>query len=71
MEEIKISLAAARVNAGMTQAKVAELMKVSNKTIVNWETGLAEPSYATIKALSDLYGIPMDNIFLPEKLTKS
>lgn len=37
MAEIQISLAAARVNAGMTQEKVAKEMHVSKNTIVNWE----------------------------------
>lgn len=66
---IKISLAAARVNADMTQAEVAEKMHVSNKTVVNWENGISEPSFAAMNVLSDLYGIPMDNIRLPKKST--
>ena len=33
----KISMAAARVNAKLTQSEVAEIMKVSKQTIVNWE----------------------------------
>ena len=37
METIRISLAAARVNANMTQETVANAMKVSVNTIINWE----------------------------------
>lgn len=33
----KISLEAARVNAGLTQKELAEKLGVSNTTIVNWE----------------------------------
>lgn len=44
MAEIQISLAAARVNAGMTQEKVAKEMHVSKNTIVNWEKGTSEPT---------------------------
>lgn len=69
MEKIQISLAAARVNAGMTQQEVAEKMHVSKKTIVNWEKGKISPSFATVNALSELYKIPEDNIFLPIKST--
>ena len=65
MSELRISLRAARVNAGMTQKDVAKLLKVSNKTVLNWESGLSEPSYSTILALSDIYKIPAKNIFLP------
>jgi transcriptional regulator with XRE-family HTH domain len=67
-EAIRISLASARINANLTQKEVAEALKVSNATIVSWEKGLTEPSVSQAYALSDLYGIPMDNIiFLPSK----
>ena len=68
-EAIQISLAAARVNAGLTQDEVAERLKVSNKTVSNWEKGVAAPSAATLYVLSVLYGIPADNIFLSKKST--
>lgn len=69
MENLKITLAAARVNAGLTQAEVAEKMHVSNKTIINWEKGIVVPNFATVHLLSNLYKIPEDNIFLPTKST--
>lgn len=69
MKEIKISLAAARVNAGLTQGDVAKKLKVSNKTVGNWENGTTIPNSATIFALSNLYKIPEDNIFLNQKST--
>lgn len=69
MDRLKISLAAARVNAGMTQNDVSRILRVSNKTVLNWEKGKAIPSYATLKTLSDIYQIPIDNIRLPKELT--
>lgn len=66
MAEIKISLAAARVNTRLTQEEVAKKMHVSKKTIINWEKGVVVPSFATINALSDIYKIPENNIFLPK-----
>ncbi|WP_243053098.1 MULTISPECIES: helix-turn-helix transcriptional regulator [unclassified Eubacterium (in: firmicutes)] len=65
--EIQISLAAARVNAGMTQEDVAREMHVSKNTIVNWEKGTSEPSINQGKELASLYNIPLDYIFLPCK----
>lgn len=63
---LKISLEAARVNAGLTQKQVAEELKVSNKTIGNWENYITSPSMAQAEQLCSLYKIPSDNIsFLP------
>ena len=69
MAEVKISLAAARVNAGLTQEEAAKLLKIGNRTLLNWEKGVAEPSFASLTMLSQIYGIPIDNIFLPQKST--
>lgn len=65
MEKLQISLAAARVNARLTQSDVAQHMKVSKQTIVNWENGKTEPTINQAKALSELYRMPLDYIFLP------
>lgn len=65
MNELKISLAAARVNARMTQSQVAEKMHVGKQTIVRWENGKAEPRTSQAIELCKLYNIPIDNIFLP------
>lgn len=68
-ETIQISLAAARVNAQLTQEQVAAKMKVGKRTIINWEKGIAIPSFADISMLSDIYKIPIDNILLSKKST--
>lgn len=68
-DKLKISLAAARVNAGYTQDDVAREFKVSKRTIVNWESGKVIPSLFVMTALSEFYHIPIENIFLPEKST--
>lgn len=65
IEKIQISLAAARVNAGLTQAEIAERMGVSRATIINWETGKVVPGIPEMEMLSREYGMPVDNIFLP------
>lgn len=66
LEKLQISLAAARVNAGMTQEDVAKELHVSKQTIVNWEKGKVIPNFATLNTLSSLYKIPANNIFLPK-----
>ncbi|MCI8483465.1 MAG: helix-turn-helix transcriptional regulator [Lachnospiraceae bacterium] len=71
MKAIQISLAAARVNAGLTQNDVAEKINVSKQTIINWEKGRVTPGIPEIEMLSRIYEIPQDNIFLPCYSTKS
>lgn len=68
---LQISLKAARVNAGLTQKDVAKAVDVDVSTIMNWENGKSSPRAPQIVALSELYGIPIDNIFLREKSTLS
>ena len=65
MEDLKISLAAARVNAKMTQEEVAKAINKSKNTIVNWENGKTMPDTPALTMLASLYNISIDNIFLP------
>lgn len=67
----QISLAAARVNAEMTQEQVAKEMQVTKRTILNWEKGRIIPSAATLNMLSEIYKIPLEYIFLQTKSTLS
>lgn len=62
MESIQISLAAARVNAGLTQRDVAGELGVSQNTIINWEKYVTEPTVMQARKLTELYGIPSDAI---------
>ena len=68
-EVLQISLAAARVNAKLTQEEAAKKMKIGKRTIINWEKGIVTPSFADINLLSKIYNIPIDNIFLNSKST--
>lgn len=67
MPDIKISLAAARVNAKLTQEDVAKHLNVSKNTVVAWEKGTTEPKISQSRQLSELYKMPLDYIFLPSK----
>lgn len=65
MEKLQITLAAARVNAGMTQEDVAKKMGKSKQTVINWEKGRVIPGIPEMAMLCKIYEIPQDNIFLP------
>lgn len=62
----KITLKAARVNAGYTQKEAAKELNVSNKTLLNWEKGISFPKADKVEKICVLYGVAYDNIiFLP------
>jgi len=58
----KITLTAARVNAGYSQKRAAELLGISNKTLCNWENGKTFPDQPMIEKLCNLYGVTYDMI---------
>lgn len=66
MAEIKITLASARVNAGFTQEQVAQKMGVAKNRIINLEKGRNSIKPTELVFLSQLYKIPIDNLFLPK-----
>jgi transcriptional regulator with XRE-family HTH domain len=62
----KISLKAARVNAGLTQKEAAKALEISNTTLCHWENGTAFPDANQIDRICKLYGVSYDNLnFLP------
>lgn len=65
MEEYKITLESARVNAKMTQDDVARKMHVTKQTIINWEKGRVEMKPAQFNMYCEVVGAPRDIIALP------
>lgn len=62
----KISLKAARVNAGLTQDEAAKKIGVTRDTLRNWETGKSSPNVVVFKTIENVYGMSYDDIsFLP------
>ena len=51
----------------MTQREWAESLNVTVDTVLNWEKGKSEPRLSELRKMSELSGIPMDYIFVPEK----
>ena len=62
----RISLKAARVNAGMTQREAAKRIGVSLSTLQNYETGHTIPDWVTVKKIETAYGVQADNFFFHE-----
>ena len=59
----KISLAAARVNAGYRQEMAAIKLNINVATLRSWEKGDRAPNYEKFMELCRLYKYPADFIF--------
>ena len=71
VEKRRITLAAARVNAGYTQAEVAAILHIGKQTLCNWENGKTEPKTSQAQLLAELYNWPYGQIiFLPVESNK-
>lgn len=68
MDNFKISLAAARVNADKTQEDISNFMHVSKNTVVNWEKGKTAPTISQARRLAAYLNMPLDRIvFMPSE----
>ena len=60
-------LAALRKEKGMTQAQLAEILNVSNKTISRWETAEGYPEITLLVPLAKALGVTVDDLLAEEK----
>lgn len=59
---MKITLKAARVNAGLTQLQVEKATGFARSTLTRWESGKVSPRMEDVEVLCKLYGIPLECI---------
>lgn len=55
-------LAELRKAKGLTQKELAETLHISRQAISRWEVGTAAPSLDNLARLSEIYGIPLDEL---------
>lgn len=60
--KLRITLEAARVNAGFTQPQAAQAVGVSVATILKWEKGTTVPPVDKAEQLIKLYGLRFDDV---------
>ena len=58
-----------RKEQGLTQEQLGEKLHISSKTISRWETGTYMPPVEMLLALSELYGVSMNELVTGERLT--
>lgn len=68
MEYPKITLKAARVNAGLSQKEAADMLNISKETLSNYEKGTYSPSWDMVHRIGELYRFPVDFIFFGKDL---
>lgn len=56
-----------RKAAGMTQADLAEKLNVSRQAVSRWEMGTAMPEIENLIAMSDLFGVTLDEMLKEKK----
>ena len=54
------NICALRTDAGMTQAKLAEIFNYSDKAVSKWERGEAIPDVTVLKQIADYFGVTVD-----------
>lgn len=68
LETIGAFLTQLRKEQGLTQEQLGEKLGVTNKTISRWEKGNYLPPAQMLKALSELYGVSINELLSGERL---
>lgn len=69
MSKMGVFLQELRKEHGLTQEQLGEKLHISGKTISRWETGTYMPPVEMLLALSELYGVSMNELVAGERLT--
>ena len=69
MSKMGAFLQTLRKEQGLTQEQLGEKLRISSKTISRWETGTYMPPVEMLLALSELYGVSMNELVAGERLT--
>ncbi len=71
LEKIGSFLSQLRKEQGLTQEQLGEKLGVTNKTVSRWETGTYLPPVEMLQALSELYGITINEIISAQRLSRT
>ena len=63
-------LKSARKQAGLSQEQLAQRLDVSRQAVTKWETNAGIPDIENMMAISDLFGISIDELLSKERGTK-
>ena len=66
-QKIGLYLKELRKDKQLTQAQLAEILGVSNRTVSRWETGVNMPDFDVLIEIAEFYGVPVQNILEGEQ----
>lgn len=64
-QQIAVNIAAARKQAGLTQAGLAQQLNYSDKAVSKWERGESLPDATTLAQLARVLGVSADSLLYP------
>lgn len=64
---MRITIKAARVNAGLSQEEAAKRLDIGVKTLQNWESGATSPRADKMPDICNLYGCGINDIIFLTK----
>ena len=62
-----ITLKALRINAGLTQKEVAQVLEITPETLGSWENGKSYPNVPQITKIEKLYNVKYSDIIFGPK----
>ena len=68
--DLNEKLIALRKEKGWTQEQLAEALYVSRTAVSKWESGRGFPGIASLKAISELFSVPVDELLSNKELIK-
>ena len=66
MEKLGNAIKTARLQAGMTQKDLAEILHITPRHLLEIENGRQKPSYDLLCSLIHTLAIPIENVFYPD-----
>ena len=67
MSDFKLRLLTMRKSRGLSQLELAAKLGVSRSTVAMWEKGAREPNIDTLKAIADVFSVPLGSLFSSSK----
>lgn len=64
-EKIKIN----RLQQGLSQAKLGEILSVSQQAVAKWEKSIAEPDSSALKKMASLFHTTIDELLEYDEIT--